>query len=145
MCVLPFNIVGNSLHYNIISTSTLSRCRTTGFIDYQPMCLNLRFCSWKMRRGFSETLLATDATPSSGGATRAPLPSALARELWKLCEVIEPMICLDGMTSMRQKRHLSLPVWLPKRYHGMSQQVIIFDKLLISICKRQELFVEKLL
>ena len=95
MCVLPFNIVGNSLHYNIISTSTLSRCRTTGFFDYQPMCLNLPFCCWKMRRGFNETLLATDATQSSGGATRAPLPSALARELWKLCGVRGEAIRLD--------------------------------------------------
>ena len=63
--------------------------------ELRSMLLHLPFCSWKMRRGFGDTILATDATPSSGGATRAPLPSALARELWKQCEVRGEAIRLD--------------------------------------------------
>ncbi len=63
--------------------------------ELRSIGLHLPFCSWKMRRSFHESLLATDATPSSGGATRAELPIQLARALWQHCDVKGEAVRLD--------------------------------------------------
>ena len=48
-----------------------------------------------MRRYLSESVLATDATPTSGGAVRAEAPEALVQELWRLSEVRGVPVRLD--------------------------------------------------
>eukprot|EP00439_Symbiodinium_sp_Y106_P075620 s2733_g15.t1 len=48
-----------------------------------------------MRRSFVSSLLATDATPSSGGAVRAPVPGPLLPELWRRSEVRGETVRLD--------------------------------------------------
>ena len=63
--------------------------------ELRSMALHLPFCTWKMRRQFGRELVATDATPTSGGACRVEVPVALRRELWKQCEIKGEAVRLD--------------------------------------------------
>ena len=67
------------------------------------MALHLPFCTWKMRRTLNSSLLATDATPSSGGGARAEAPPAVCHDLWRACEVRGEAVRLD--------RSGRLPAW----------------------------------
>ena len=49
--------------------------------ELRSISLHLPFAVWKMRREIMTSLLATDATPTSGGSVRAEVPVALAEEL----------------------------------------------------------------
>ena len=71
--------------------------RLPGFIldELRSVSLHLPFCVWHMRRSFVSSLLATDATPSSGGAVRAPVPGPLLPELWRRSEVRGETVRLD--------------------------------------------------
>lgn len=75
--------------------------RFPGFVldELRGMMLHLPFCCWNMRRSFAEEIIATDATPSSGGATKACLPKALAQKLWKHTEVRGEAVRLDRDAS----------------------------------------------
>ena len=68
-----------------------------GFIidELRSMMLHLAFAKWKMRRDVHPTLLATDATPSSGGAARTFAPEGLREELWRLSESRGEVVRLD--------------------------------------------------
>ena len=55
--------------------------------ELRSMAFHLPFAVWGMRRELSRDLVATDATPTSGGATSAPISEDLARELWRRSEV----------------------------------------------------------
>ena len=63
--------------------------------ELRSMALHLPFCTWKMRRQFGRELVATDATPTSGGACRVEVPGALRRELWQQCEIRGEAVRLD--------------------------------------------------
>lgn len=100
--------------------------------------LHLPFCSWKMRRSFHDSLLAIDATPSSGGA--------LAQALWQHCDVKGEAVRLDrgvlesigGEDEPREIRRATL-AWLQKLCHRRSRVAIISDRPLISIYRKPEL------
>ena len=84
--------------YNYVSGLPLDTwVRLPGFIldELRSVSLHLPFCVWHMRRSFVSSLLATDATPSSGGAVRAPVPGPLLRELWRRSEVRGETVRLD--------------------------------------------------
>ena len=55
--------------------------------ELRSMAFHVPFAVWGMRRELSRDLVATDATPTSGGATSAPISEDLARELWRRSEV----------------------------------------------------------
>ena len=55
--------------------------------ELHSLGLHLVFAEWDMRCKLSSSILATDATPSSGGAVRAEAPDALVQELWRRSEV----------------------------------------------------------
>ena len=57
--------------------------------------LHLPFACWNMRRKLSETLFATDATPTSGGSVRAAISPKLAKALWRHTEVKSDPVRLD--------------------------------------------------
>ena len=71
--------------------------RLPGFIldELRSVSLHLPFCVWHMRRAFASSLLATDATPSSGGAVRANVPEPLLKELWRRSEIRGEAVRLD--------------------------------------------------
>ncbi|CAE7832301.1 unnamed protein product [Symbiodinium sp. CCMP2592] len=54
--------------------------------ELRSLALHLPFCYTNLRRSIADQVLATDATPSSGGAVLASAPPALAEELWRLSE-----------------------------------------------------------
>ncbi|CAE7265379.1 unnamed protein product [Symbiodinium microadriaticum] len=54
--------------------------------ELRSLALHLPFCYTNLRRSIADKVLATDATPSSGGAVLASAPPALAEELWRLSE-----------------------------------------------------------
>ena len=63
--------------------------------ELRSLALHLPFAVWRMRRQLSSSVLATDATPSSGGAVRADCPEALVQELWRRTEVRGAPVRLD--------------------------------------------------
>ena len=67
--------------------------------ELRSMMMHIPFCCWNMRRGFSPTILATDATPTSGGATRAHASEKLQAKLWQLCEIKGEAVRLDRTLS----------------------------------------------
>ncbi|CAE7489091.1 unnamed protein product [Symbiodinium natans] len=67
--------------------------------ELRSLGLHLPFCYTSMRRWISEEVLATDATPTSGGAVVAQVPEALARELWRLSEHRGEAVRLDRTTD----------------------------------------------
>lgn len=77
--------------------------RLPGFIcdELRSMAYHLPLAAWNMRKQFSSSLLATDATPSSGGAARTPASSLLAEELWHQSEVRGEVVRLDETTMPR--------------------------------------------
>ena len=75
-----------------------SVCKLPAYIcdELRSICLHLPFCFWNMRRRVSSRLLATDATPTAGGATVANVPPALAQELWRHSDVRGEAVRLDS-------------------------------------------------
>ncbi|CAE7307811.1 unnamed protein product [Symbiodinium sp. CCMP2456] len=55
--------------------------------ELRSMAFHLPFAFWSMRRELGRDLVATDATPTAGGATAAQISGDLARELWRRSEV----------------------------------------------------------
>ena len=55
--------------------------------ELRSAALHLPFARWNMRRPLSTTLIASDATPSSGGAVAAEVPESIIKALWKHTEV----------------------------------------------------------
>ena len=72
-------------------------CRLPGHIrdELRSVALHLPWATWNMRRSLSCSLLATDATPTSGGAVRANITPRLAQELWVRSEIRGEAIRLD--------------------------------------------------
>ena len=87
--------------------------------ELRSMALHLPFCEWNMRRSIASTLLATDATPTTAGATRADLSDELGRLLWRQTEIKGEAVRLD--------RESPLPSWndgeLPKEPSRVASQV----------------------
>lgn len=75
--------------------------RLPGYIadELRSVALHLPLASWHMRTRLSASLLATDATPSSGGAVRATMTPALASELWRRSEIKGAALRLDPETD----------------------------------------------
>ncbi|CAE7682844.1 unnamed protein product [Symbiodinium sp. CCMP2592] len=71
--------------------------RLPGYIadELRAVALHLPLASWNMRSHISSSLLATDATPTSGGAVRAKIAPALASELWRRSEIKGAAVRLD--------------------------------------------------
>ncbi|CAE7246419.1 unnamed protein product [Symbiodinium sp. CCMP2592] len=63
--------------------------------ELRSCALHLPFAVSSMRRRVSSTLLATDATPTSGGAVVTEAPEALAEELWRQSEVKGEAVRID--------------------------------------------------
>ena len=63
--------------------------------ELRSFALHLPFAVWSMRRHLSTSVLATDATPTSGGAVRASCPEKLVHELWRRTEVRGAPVRLD--------------------------------------------------
>ncbi|CAE7920809.1 unnamed protein product, partial [Symbiodinium necroappetens] len=72
-------------------------CKLPDFVldEIRSCALHLPFAVCSMRRRVSTTLLATDATPSSGGAVVTEVPGALAEELWRQSEMKGEAVRLD--------------------------------------------------
>ncbi|CAE7273945.1 rluB [Symbiodinium sp. CCMP2592] len=68
--------------------------------ELRSCALHLPFAVSSMRRRVSSTLLATDATPTSGGAVVTEAPEALAEELWRQSEIKGEAVRIDrGLES----------------------------------------------
>ena len=66
--------------------------------ELRSIALHLPTAQWRMRRSISKSLLATDATPTSGGSTRARISKKLARTLFDWSVVRGSDVCLDTQT-----------------------------------------------
>lgn len=64
--------------------------------ELRSMAYHFPFSFWNMRKRLSPSLLATDATPTSGGAARALISESVAGELWRQSEVKGEVVRLDG-------------------------------------------------
>ncbi|CAE7237586.1 unnamed protein product, partial [Symbiodinium microadriaticum] len=63
--------------------------------ELRSVALHLPLATWCMRSRISPSVLATDATPTSGGAVRAFVAPALASELWRRSEIKGAVVRLD--------------------------------------------------
>ena len=63
--------------------------------ELRSCALHLPFARCSMRRRLSSTILATDATPTSGGSVLAEVPDKLASELWRRSEIRGEAVRLD--------------------------------------------------
>ena len=63
--------------------------------ELRSVALHLPMAQWCMRKRLHESLLATDATPTSGGAVRATVSPSLLRELWRRSELRGSPVRLD--------------------------------------------------
>ena len=63
--------------------------------ELRSVSLHLPWAVWHMRRRLSCSLLATDATPTSGGSVRADITPQLAQELWVRSEIRGEAVRLD--------------------------------------------------
>ena len=63
--------------------------------ELRSFAVHLPFAVWNMRQHVDDKVLATDATPSSGGAVVATVSQALASELWKRAEIRGEAVRLD--------------------------------------------------
>ena len=63
--------------------------------ELRSISLHLPFAIWKMRRSLCSEVLASDATPTSGGAVIAEAPAEVVRELWQCGELKGEAIRLD--------------------------------------------------
>ena len=59
------------------------------------MALHLPFACGNMRKDLEKSVIATDATPTSGGAVSAVVPERLAEELWRRSELKGEAVRLD--------------------------------------------------
>ena len=55
--------------------------------ELRACALHLPFAQWNMRKALSQTLMATDATPTSGGCVSASITKELGQALWRHTEV----------------------------------------------------------
>lgn len=85
--------------------------RLPGFIcdELRSIAFHLPFAKWNMRKVFSPFLLATDATPTSGGACVAQLPAPLADELWRCSEQRGEVVRLDENLLQKEMDRWSDP------------------------------------
>ena len=85
--------------------------RLPGFIcdELRSIAFHLPFAKWNMRKVFSPFLLATDATPTSGGACVAQLPVPLADELWRCSEQCGEVVRLDENLLQKEMDRWSDP------------------------------------
>ncbi|CAE7376276.1 unnamed protein product [Symbiodinium sp. CCMP2456] len=63
--------------------------------ELRSCSLHLPFAVWHMRTPLASTMVATDATPSSGGAVAVEVPKPLAQELWRQSEIKGEAVRLD--------------------------------------------------
>ncbi|CAE7356915.1 unnamed protein product [Symbiodinium natans] len=63
--------------------------------ELRSVALHLPVAVWCMRKKLCCSLLATDATPTSGGAVRAQIQPDLAQELWRRSEIRGKAVRLD--------------------------------------------------
>ncbi|CAE7035325.1 unnamed protein product [Symbiodinium sp. CCMP2592] len=63
--------------------------------ELRSVALHLPMAQWCMRKRLHSSLLATDATPTSGGAVRATVSASLLRELWRRSELRGSPVRLD--------------------------------------------------
>ena len=63
--------------------------------ELRAVALHLPLAVWHMRRGLSTQLVATDATPSTGGSTVTNIPMKLAKELFRRSEYKGKHVRLD--------------------------------------------------
>ena len=73
-------------------------CRLPGFVldELRAIALHIPFAFHNMRRKIADQVLATDATPTSGGGVRADVSNSLAEKLLRLSEVKGSPVRLDG-------------------------------------------------
>ena len=64
--------------------------------ELRSYALHLPFSFWNMRNTVNPTLIATDATPTTGGSVSTRMPASLAEELWRLSEMKGEAVRLDG-------------------------------------------------
>ena len=69
--------------------------------ELRSIALHLPFAVWHMRKELSPELIATDATPTSGGATAAQISPELAQELWRRSEVRGSPVRLDREEDLK--------------------------------------------
>ena len=84
--------------YKYIDRMAKSRwVRMPGYIqdELRSCALHLPFAYCSMRRQLAGSILATDATPTGGGAVLAKVPSELAAELWRQSEIRGQAVRLD--------------------------------------------------
>ena len=84
--------------YKFVSSLPQERwCRLPAYIrdELRSVSLHLPWATWHMRKRLSTSLLATDATPTSGGAVRADVSGELAQELWVRSEIRGEAVRLD--------------------------------------------------
>eukprot|EP00438_Fugacium_kawagutii_P003209 Skav218054 [mRNA] locus=scaffold214:1429603:1436014:- [translate_table: standard] len=77
--------------------------------ELRSMAYHIPLATWNMRKTLSNSLLATDATPTSGGAARAPVSEALAEELWRVSEVKGEPVRLDESAQQQLFSHWDDP------------------------------------
>ena len=63
--------------------------------ELRSLSIHVVFAEWDMRRRLHSSLLATDATPTSGGAVRTSIPGPLRDELWRRSEIKGAPVRLD--------------------------------------------------
>ena len=99
--------------YKYIDTMGERWRRLPGFIcdELRSIAFHLPFAKWNMRKVFSPLLLATDATPTSGGACAcvAQLPVPLADELWRCSELRGEVVRLDENLLQKEMDRWSDP------------------------------------
>ena len=77
--------------------------------ELRSVALHLPFASFDLRRAVSSTIYATDATPTSGGACCAKVPSSLAEKLAEFAENKGCHVRLDGSNLESQKLSFRCP------------------------------------
>lgn len=101
--------------------------------ELRAVALHLPLAVWNMRRGLSTQLVATDATPSTGGSTVTTIPMKLAKELFRRSEYKGKHIRLDGgsldhdIPVVRKRGLPTLTSW-QRGYIGQCKTVTVFDK-----------------
>ena len=100
-----FYALQHHVYKYIDQMSETEEARLPPFIldELRSMALHLPFCEWDMRRSIASTLLATDATPTTAGATRADLTDELGQLLWQQTEIKGEAVRLD--------RESPVPTW----------------------------------
>ncbi len=64
--------------------------------ELRSMAYHIPVARWNMRKRLSQSLLATDATPTSGGAARVDVSPELCKELWRQSDVKGSAVRLDS-------------------------------------------------